>query len=213
MQEERSTAERDHLPLPGRSPPTSLTPPWVQGPQQDCTPLTAWLLFVGRWVPASVQQIIQCLPMMKHVGSAQLSCNWHGSLVCLPSHWDFEKKQQPFPQWVLPQAHVAHSYGSWKHTQSSTFSTSSAAFLLGVQAPTQHLCIFQGGLRNLILEHFHLGWLGFFHFSFSCLEFLCRSEDLGDFILLNTSAFSQTEVLKILFTMSHLVTERVFWSE
>lgn len=50
-------------------------------------------------------------------------------------------------------------------------------------------------------------------FSFPCLEFLCRSKDLGDFILLNTSAFSQAEVLKILFVMSHLVTERVFWSE
>lgn len=52
--------------------------------------------------------------------------------------------------------------------------------------------------------------VGFFHFfSFSCLEFLCSSEDLGDFILLNTSAISQTEVLKILFAMSHLVTESV----
>lgn len=70
----------------------------------------------------------------------------------------------------------------------------------------------------LILEHVHLHWLGlgfFFHFfSFSCLEFLCSSKDLGDFILLNTSAISQTEVLKILFAVSHLVTESVLkWVE
>lgn len=54
----------------------------------------------------------------------------------------------------------------------------------------------------------------FHFFSFSCLEFLCSSKDLGDFILLNTSAISQTEVLKILFAMSHLVTESVLkWIE
>lgn len=159
----------------------------AQGPQQHPTP-AAGLLPVG----TPVQQIIHCLPLTKHLESVQLSQDW-------------------------PRAWCACSHlGTWRKNSSNSLPkplpmcTGTWLGLSGALTDLLSLPPANFSARPLTLTR-----VGFFHFlSFSCLEFLCSSKDLADFILLNTSAISQTEVLKILFAMSHLVTESVLkWIE
>lgn len=109
--------------------------------------------------------------------------------MCLLSCWDLEEKWQLSPPLVLPQAHVAHGWGSSTITLTSTSSPSSAPPRRADSHGT--LRYFPGRLEKPNFRALPLPLTrGFFHFLFfSCLELLCRSKDLGDFILPNTFCF------------------------
>lgn len=96
------------------------------GPQPCPTPPAAWC--------ASIRQTINCFPMMKCVGSTQLSHHWPRVYVpAVASELWGKATSTPSPSLSL----VAHSRGSPKHTQTNSSSPSPAALLPGVRAPTQ----------------------------------------------------------------------------
>lgn len=130
-------------PSGGQEPPASITPQRVLTPSSAPHPQLHDVHLYGRqWIAAQWWNVLGAHHLPRAYVPALASRLW-GKATSTPS---------PSPPLV------AHSGGSPKHTQTNSSSPSLLCFSWVCRYPRSR------DWRNLILEHFHLHWLGFFSF-------------------------------------------------